>query len=124
VTLVGAGIVTLVFALCVYHHRWLSDDGLIIVRTARQLIAGHGPTFNAFERAEADTCTLWTYLLAAAAWLSSGDAAPLSVALGGIFGVAALPFAIDATRRWQRSRGATGPLVPFGVLVVLGISPF
>lgn len=123
-TLGAAAAVTVAFALCVYHHRWLADDGLIVARTVRELLAGHGPTFNAFERAEADTCTLWTYVVAAATWLSSGDAAPISVLVGAIFAVASVPLAIDATRRWQRSLGVTAPLVPFGILVVIGISPF
>jgi len=31
-------------------------------------LAGHGPVFNAFERAEANTSALWPWLLALIGW--------------------------------------------------------
>ena len=38
----------------------MSDDGLIVLRTVRNLLAGNGPVFNAGERVEANTSTAWT----------------------------------------------------------------
>ena len=45
-----------------WQRRWIADDGLIVLRTVRNLLAGNGPVFNAGERVEANTSTLWTYL--------------------------------------------------------------
>ena len=58
------GATALVFAVLVWNRRWISDDGLIVLRTVRQLVAGHGPVFDVGERVEANTSTLWTALLA------------------------------------------------------------
>ena len=45
-----------------WTRRWMSDDGLIVLRTVRNILAGNGPVFNAGERVEANTSTLWQYL--------------------------------------------------------------
>lgn len=122
-TLVGIAAVAAVFAALAWHRRWISDDGLIAVRTVRQLLAGHGPVYNAFERAEPNTSTLWTYVLALAG-LSGRSLAHLAVGLGWLFAVASVAIAMDGARRWHRARGAAGLLAPAGVLIVLGASPF
>ena len=46
-----------------WQRRWIADDGLIVLRTVRNLLAGNGPVFNAGERVEANTSTVWTYLI-------------------------------------------------------------
>ena len=46
-----------------WQRRWIADDGLIVLRTVRNLLAGNGPVFNAGERVEANTSTVWTYLM-------------------------------------------------------------
>lgn len=46
-----------------YLRRWITDDALIIIRTLEQIVAGNGPTFNASERVEANTSTLWQWVL-------------------------------------------------------------
>ncbi|HEY3805825.1 MAG TPA: discoidin domain-containing protein [Kofleriaceae bacterium] len=124
VTFTSIAVVVLVYACLAYARRWISDDGLIAVRTVRELLAGHGPTFNAFERAEANTSTLWTYILALGAVLSRQDVSSVAVALGGVLAVLGVAIAMDGSRRWHRARGSTAPLVPFGVLVVIGAFPF
>ena len=45
-----------------WQRRWIADDGLIVLRTVRNLMAGNGPVFNEGERVESNTSTLWTYL--------------------------------------------------------------
>ena len=45
------------------QRRWIADDGLIVLRTVRNLLAGNGPVFNAGERVESNTSTAWTYLV-------------------------------------------------------------
>jgi len=63
---------------------WTSDDAFITYRVAEQLLAGHGPVFNAGERVQVFTHPLW--LAALAAWRACGaslfpGAMALSVAL-------------------------------------------
>ena len=41
-----------------WTRRWMSDDGLIVLRTVRNLLAGNGPVFNIGERVEANTLSL------------------------------------------------------------------
>jgi arabinofuranosyltransferase len=55
-----------VIALIVFawQHRWVSDDAFINFRIVDNLVHGHGPVFNAGERVEAGTSTLWIGLLA------------------------------------------------------------
>ena len=60
---VSTAVVTVVFFLGAWERRWIADDGLIVLRTVRNLLAGNGPVFNAGERVEANTSTLWTYLI-------------------------------------------------------------
>src|SRR5580704_14182155 len=123
-TLAGCAAVVIAFAWAAWSRRWISDDGLIVVRTVRELLAGNGPNYNAFERAEADTSTLWTYLVALFAFVTRADVARLAIALGGILTVGGLAIALDASRRLHRALGATGPLLPCGVLVMIGAYPF
>lgn len=124
VTVLGISLVTCAFGLAVWHHRWLADDGLIYVRTIRLILNGDGPVFNAAERAEANTSTLWPWLVAAASALTRSDPARTTVWLGCLMSTAGLAIAMDATRRWHRAVGAVGSLVPAGALVVLGVIAF
>ena len=55
-----------------WERRWIADDGLIVLRTVRNLLAGNGPVFNAGERVEANTSTAWTYIVYAFSWLTRG----------------------------------------------------
>ena len=52
-----------------WQRRWIADDGLIVLRTVRNLLAGNGPVFNQGERVEANTSTAWTYLMYAGSWV-------------------------------------------------------
>ena len=123
-TALSIAIVLVVFSHDIWQRRWISDDGLIYVRTVRQILAGNGPTFNTFERAEADTSVLWTYLLTAAGWLSHGDPSHWAVLLGAVLSVTALGIAMDATRRLLVQHGSHGIMLPAGVLIVLAAYPF
>src|SRR5690606_36891099 len=59
----GLVVVVAIFFAGAWQRRWIADDGLIVLRTVRNLIAGNGPVFNAGERVESNTSTLWTYLI-------------------------------------------------------------
>ncbi len=103
-----------------YHHRWIADDGLIVVRAAHQILAGHGPVFNIGERAETSTSVLWTWLVAGAG-LSGFNVAKLAVYGVLVLSVLGFGIAIDATRRLYR---ASAWLAPAGCFVVLALPPF
>ena len=120
----GIGVVVAVYAVLAWDRRWIADDGLIVVRTAREILAGNGPVYSPFERAESSTSTLWVWLVAACGSLLSGNLAQIAVAAGGVLAVAGFAVAVDAARRCQRASGATGVLVPAGALVILAVFPF
>lgn len=60
---VSTAAVAALFFLGAWERRWIADDGLIVLRTVRNLLAGNGPVFNVGERVEANTSTIWTYLI-------------------------------------------------------------
>ena len=55
-------IVSALWAWGAWQRRWIADDGLIVLRTIRNLLAGNGPVFNSGERIESNTSAAWTYL--------------------------------------------------------------
>ncbi len=124
VTGAAVGAVALVFGILAYERRWLADDGLIVVRIVRQILAGNGPVFNVFERVEGNTSALWPWLLAALSLVTRASVAVVTVVTGWLCAVGALVLAMDAVRRWHRARGSTSPLVPLGAIVPLGVFAF
>ncbi|WP_189241068.1 hypothetical protein [Planomonospora parontospora] len=104
-----------------WQNRWISDDGLIAVRTVRQLLAGNGPVFNIGERVEANTSTAWTYLVALVSWLGRADPAPVSVVLGLVCTIGAVVFAVAGA---MLLHGRSHWFLPAGVLIVLALPPF
>lgn len=117
---IGAAVVVATYAVLAYHRRWIGDDGLIVVRTVRQILEGNGPVYNAFERAEPNTSTLWTWVVALAALISRQSVNIAAVATGWLLAVGGLALAIDGTRRWHRARGSTEVLVPASAWVFIG----
>lgn len=119
-TAVGIAAAALGFAALAWQRRWMADDGLIFVRVARQILAGNGPVYNVFERAEPNTSTLWPWMLAGGGWLTGAQLPRLAVALGGALSVIGIVLAMDGTRRLHRAP----LLVPCAVFVVFGVFPF
>jgi arabinofuranosyltransferase len=66
----SVAVVAVLFGWGAWQRRWIADDGLIVLRTVRNLLAGNGPVFNEGERVEANTSVVWTYLMYAGSWLS------------------------------------------------------
>ena len=66
----SVAVVAVLFGWGAWQRRWIADDGLIVLRTVRNLLAGNGPVFNAGERVEANTSVVWTYLVYAGGWLT------------------------------------------------------
>lgn len=111
------------FALA-WHRRWITDDGLIVARTVRQILAGHGPVFNAGERVEADTSAVWTWLLAGIAWVSRADVYSVMLWTAILLAPAGLLLALLGARRLHRRIRPGRAVFPLGAMVVLGLPPF
>jgi arabinofuranosyltransferase len=124
VTLASIAVVALAYAALVWSRRWMSDDGLIVLRTVRNILDGNGPTFNAFERAEANTSALWTYLLVVARTVTRLRLEYVAVYLGLLLSVAGIVLGMDGTRRLLRARGSSVVIVPAGAFVMIGVFPF
>ena len=107
-----------------WTRRWMSDDGLIVLRTVRNLLAGNGPVFNVGERVEANTSTLWQYLITAVAWVTDARLEDIATWLALTFTVVAAALATHATGRyWQPSGQHTIAVIPFGVIIYLALPP-
>lgn len=113
--------VLLGYAALIWNRRWISDDGLIVLRTVRQLLAGNGPVFNVGERVEANTSTLWTYLLALPGLVPGVSLNWAAVVAGLLLAVAGVGLAMDAVRRLF---GPGRLLVPCGAVAVAVLPPF
>ena len=119
------------FALLGWSRTWTSEDAFIYYRVVDQLLAGHGPVFNAGERVEAYTGPLWLGLLAVARAVPPAgvELESMSVAIGLALSVGGLLSAVLAARRlWSPAPSAgsrRGPLMlPLGALVVAALPPF
>ena len=109
-----------------WQRRWIADDGLIVLRTVRNLLAGNGPVFNAGERVEANTSTVWTYLIYFGRLARLAGAAGVRGAGAGsgasVAGVALLM--LGTGRLYAPSlRGRPRCLLPAGALVYIAIPP-
>lgn len=109
-----------------WQRRWMADDGLIVLRTVRNLLAGNGPVFNAGERVESNTSTLWTYLITAASWVAGPlrlEYVTLALTLG--LSVAGAVFVmLGAARLYAPGlQGRRALLLPAGVLIYIAIPP-
>ena len=123
---VSVAAVAVLFAWGSWQRRWIADDGLIVLRTVRNLLAGNGPVFNQGERVEANTSTAWTYLMYAGSWVGGPmrmEYVALALALVlSVLGVALLM--LGAGRLWAPSlRGRTAIMLPAGALVYIALPP-
>ena len=118
--------VTALFAWGAWQRRWISDDGLIVLRTVRNLLAGNGPVFNAGERVEANTSTAWTYLMYLGSWVGGPmriEYVALALALTlSVLGMALLM--LGTGRLYAPSlRGRRAIMLPAGALVYIAVPP-
>ncbi|WP_029116203.1 flagellar motor control protein ZomB [Mycobacterium sp. URHB0044] len=120
--LVTAGL----FGWGAWQRRWIADDGLIVLRTVRNLLAGNGPVFNKGERVEANTSTVWTYLVTLGGWIGGStqlEYVVLTLAL--TLSVLGIVFAMLGTGRLYAPglRGRRALLLPAGAVVYIAIPP-
>lgn len=109
----------------------MTDDGYINIRVVEQLLAGNGPVFNAGERVEVTTSTLWLYLIALPSAVLPVEPSVIAVVLGWLFSILAVVFATVGARRlaiasgWARAKGLDVSIpLPAGLLVLVGITQF
>ncbi|MEE6178117.1 terminal beta-(1-_2)-arabinofuranosyltransferase [Mycobacterium sp. 050134] len=123
---ISVAVVALLFAWGAWQRRWIADDGLIVLRTVRNLLAGNGPVFNQGERVEANTSTAWTYLMYVGSWISEPmrmEYVALTLALGlSVLGVVLLM--LGTGRLFAPSlRGRRAIMLPAGALVYIALPP-
>ncbi len=119
----GFGLVLVVYADLAWRRRWMSDDGLIVLRTVRQILAGNGPVFNIGERVESNTSPLWTFVLSVLGLIPGVPLEWISVVTGLVFSVAGLFLGLDGARRLYQPLAFPG-LAPAGALVICALPPF
>jgi arabinofuranosyltransferase len=110
----------------VWQRRWIGDDGLIVLRTVRNLLAGNGPVFNAGERVEANTSTVWTYLLALGGWVGGPVRLEyVALVLALVLSVVGVVFVMLGSARLYAPNlvGRRAVLLPAGVLVYVAVPP-
>ena len=118
--------VAVLFGWGAWQRRWIADDGLIVLRTVRNLLAGNGPVFNQGERVEANTSVVWTYLV----YLASAVTRPLQleyVALALALGLSLPGLAmlmLGTGRLFAPSLvGRRAIMLPAGALVYIAVPP-
>jgi arabinofuranosyltransferase len=112
----------LVIAVGGWQHRWMNEDAFINLRIVDQIFAGHGPVFNAGERVEAATSTLWIVVLVVGRVLFGAFASMAWIARLASLGAAVAAFAVagKATRRFHRDED--GLVVPVGLILVAAVA--
>lgn len=116
---VAVWLVPAVLVACAgFERRWMSDDAFIYVRTVRQVLAGNGPVFNAGERVESSTGTLWQWLLVAAGAVGVD---PASAAVYGGLVLTGAGFALAGLGALRLHGGRVA--VPLGSLLLAGLPP-
>ncbi len=125
VYLAGIVITGLLFLAGGWQRRWIADDGLIVLRTVRNLLAGNGPVFNMHERVETNTSAAWTYIVYAFSWLTQARLEYVVLTISLTLSVAAIVLAmLGAGLLWKRSLGAGNLLLlPAGALVYIAVPP-
>src|SRR4051794_20791741 len=105
------------FAMLVFAHRTMYDDGWIYLRIVKQLEAGHGPVFNTGQRVEAYTGPLWLAILTVADLVTPFRLEWIAVALGGTLAIAGMAFsALGATWLCRQYARDDAMLAPWGML--------
>ena len=123
---VSVTVVSVLFCWGAWQRRWIADDGLIVLRTVRNLLAGNGPVFNAGERVEANTSTVWSFMVYFGG-LVGGSArleyVVLTLALVlSVLGVALVM--LGTARLYAPSlTGRRALLLPAGALVYIAVPP-
>jgi len=123
---VSVAVVAVLFGWGAWQRRWIADDGLIVLRTVRNLLAGNGPVFNEGERVEANTSVVWTYLLYVGSWLNWPMRLEyVALVLALLLSVAGLAMLMLGTGRLFAPGllGRRAVMLPAGALVYIAFPP-
>jgi len=123
---VSVVVVSVLFGWGAWQRRWIADDGLIVLRTVRNLLAGNGPVFNAGERVEANTSVVWTYLVYVGSWLNWPMRLEyVALVLALLLSVAGLAMLMLGTGRLFAPGllGRRAVILPAGALVYIAVPP-
>ena len=123
---ISVAVTAALFSWGALQRRWIADDGLIVLRTVRNMLAGNGPVFNAGERVEANTSTAWTFLLYLASLVGGPmrlEYVALALALVlSVLGVVLLM--LGAGRLYAPGLlGRRAVMLPAGALVYIAVPP-
>ncbi|MDQ1382826.1 MAG: arabinofuranosyltransferase, partial [Actinomycetota bacterium] len=105
-----------------WQHRWMDEDAFINLRIVDQIFAGHGPVFNAGERVEAATSTVWLAVLVfgRAVFGSFASMEWITLLASLCAAVAAFVVAGKATRLLHV--GENGIVIPVGLILVASVA--
>lgn len=118
----GIALTVVLFGIGGWQRRWIADDGLIVLRTVRNLLAGNGPVFNEGERVETNTSTAWTYIVWFFSWVTQARLEYVVLGIAFTLSMVAVVFAmLGASRLWGGPKSAL--LLPAGVLVYIALPP-
>ncbi|MFQ6229457.1 flagellar motor control protein ZomB [Nocardia sp. NPDC002869] len=118
----GILVTVALFAFGGWERRWIADDGLIVLRTVRNLLAGNGPVFNAGERVETNTSTAWTYVVWFFSWLTQGRLEYVVLGVALTLSLLAVLFAMLGTGKLWGPDSST-LLLPAGALAYISVPP-
>jgi arabinofuranosyltransferase len=119
-------VVAVLFAWGAWQRRWIADDGLIVLRTVRNMLAGNGPVFNAGERVESNTSTVWTFLVYLGGLVGGSVRLEyVALVLALVLSVLGVVFAMLGTGRLYAPslQGRRALMLPAGVLVYIAVPP-
>jgi arabinofuranosyltransferase len=106
-----------------WRYRWVTDDGFIYFRIARQVLEGNGPVFNDGQRVETFTSPLWLAILVLGDLLLPLPLEWVAVGLGLLCTVAGVVLAMLGARAlWGPAEERL--FLPFAVLAVVALVPF
>jgi arabinofuranosyltransferase len=113
----------LALAVLAWTHRSMFFDGYIYLHVVQNVLAGHGPVFNAGQRVEAFTSPLWTGVLSLAGLVTPFSLTTLAVDLGILLTVSGLAVAVVSSTRLVRRAAPHAFVLPLGALVFVAVSP-
>ena len=97
----------------IIRSAWVCDDAYITLRTADNLLHGHGLTWNVAERVQTYTHPLWMFMITAAYGIS-GDGFHSLIVLGVVVSLAAVIITSFGVLRQS--------FAAVGVMVILALS--